>query len=155
MNKYEENLSVIGKMFDLTEFSANVLLDELFPDRSKYLLGFYEGQYQLKSGGSLTDRQGRIVSAIRAKGGLSKAYLKNVGDALGAGRYTIAVTEGSGSPAFILHSNPAIATALPGVLRDEPITDSCFTLTVTVTGGVSPETELEVLMEKLNQLGQI
>jgi uncharacterized protein YmfQ (DUF2313 family) len=149
MNQFEENLSVIGKQFDLVEYQADVLLNELFAGDSIFLINEYEKQYQLKSDGSLSQRQARVVSAIRAKGGLSRAYLKSVGDALGDGVYTIAVTEGTGGEPFIVHTDPDIATALPGDLRTEPVTDSCFSLTITVTGGTDPETELEVLMEKL------
>ena len=149
MNKFEENLFVIGKLFDRAEYSAEVLLNEMFANTAMFMLEQYEKEYQLKSDGTISKRRARIVAAIRAKGGLSRAYLKSVGDALGDGVYTIAVTEGSGVPGFILHSNPDIATKLPGVLRDEPVTDSCYTLTITVTGGTDPEEDLEALMTKL------
>jgi uncharacterized protein YmfQ (DUF2313 family) len=149
MNKFEENLSVIGKLFDRVEYQADILLNELFANFVTFSLDKYEKEYQLKSDGSLSKRRARAVSAIRSKGGLSKAYLKSVGDALGDGVYTIAVTEGSGKPPFIVHSNSSYATPLPGVLRSEPVTDSCYSLTITVTGGTDPEEDLEALMEEL------
>jgi uncharacterized protein YmfQ (DUF2313 family) len=149
MNKFEENLYVIGKNLDLAYYYGKVLLSEIFPHTSSYILDKYEQEYGLKSEGGTTQRRQRVLSAIRKKGGLSKAYLESVGNTLGEGRYTISIAPGSGEPPFVVHTNSPPGTKIPAAIRSVPVSDSIFFLDITVTGGNNPETELESMMEEI------
>jgi uncharacterized protein YmfQ (DUF2313 family) len=80
MNKIQENFAVIGKHLDMAEDAADELLLNLFPDVTIDFLADYERVYNLVSTGTSQQRQNRILSAMRQRGGLSKAYFENIGN---------------------------------------------------------------------------
>lgn len=155
MNKLKEYFKITGKHLDIVEENISWLLEQLFPDKTSILLDEFEKAYNLKSDGTTTERQNRIISAIRAKGLLTKAYYEGIGNTLGSGNYTVSIAEGTGSIGFIIHtyspntSPKGPATLLPGMLEDAPFTGSPYYITVTVTGSAGPETELENLYARL------
>lgn len=156
MNKLDENLFVIGRHLDLCENSAITLLREIFPDDTTetYILEQYERVYNLKSSGTTAERRNRIISAMRARGYLTKQYFEDIGNALGSGDYTVSISEGSDAIGFIIHtyspntSPQGPATLLPGELYNGPFIDSPYKITVTVTGAASAD-ELEAMYERL------
>jgi uncharacterized protein YmfQ (DUF2313 family) len=130
-------------------------LDELFPDTTVDLIASFERVFNLSASGTIPERQQRILAAYRALGGLSIAYLEDLGDVLGNGVYTVVLTEGSDNVPFTIHeysplTHPAgPATLLPGPVYDPPFDNTCYTITVTVTGSAGPENELEKLYSRL------
>jgi uncharacterized protein YmfQ (DUF2313 family) len=155
MNKAEENLFVIGKNLDIVKFWAGEMYLDLHAQTCKYVLDHYEKMYKIRSEGSVSTRRNRIKSAMRARGGLGKTYFEALGNTLGDGRYTVVITEGIGALPFITHTYSTQttptgpATLLPGAVRQQPVNDTCYTLTATITGGSSPEKDLESMYDKL------
>jgi len=154
MNKMQENFAVIGEHLDMTEDAADELLVNLFPDVTVDFLEEYEKEYNLVSTGTNQQRQNRILSAMRQRGGLSKAYFENIGNVLGAGQYTVVITEGSGVFPFIVapyssNTSPTgTATLIPGEVTSGNGLDTCYHITCTVTG-VASAPELEKLYLRL------
>lgn len=149
MNVLDENLFIFGKHLDQAEDDGDLFLEEIFPDTTDTLLDNYEKVFNLSPVGLTTpQRRSQIISAMRARGGLSKAYFEGIGDALGNGSFTVVVTEGSDNIPFVVHSNSSLATLLPGRVYDGPFTDSPYNLTATVTG-VALSNELEALFNRL------
>jgi uncharacterized protein YmfQ (DUF2313 family) len=155
VNKLKENLHVIGKHLDLVEDNIKWLLEEVFPDKTALLLGEFERLYNLANTGTITVRQNRIISAMRARGGLSKAYFEGIGNTLGSGNYTVSLAEGTDSIGFRIHqysrntSPKGPGTIIPGLVTSPPFTDNPFCITATITGSADPETELENLYNRL------
>ena len=155
MNKLRENFEVIGKHLDECEDSASLLLEELFPDETNLLLEDYERNYNLSNAGDVATRRNRIITAMRARGKLNKAYFEGLGNKLGDGSYTVSIAEGTDNIGFIIHtyskntSPKGPATVLPGILEDPPFDDNPYNITVTVTGVAGPETDLEKLYDRL------
>lgn len=149
-----ENFYVMGKYLDETEDSGTLLIDDLFPDVTEFFLEDYERIYKLDSEGTDADRRSKIIAAHRARGGLSKEYFEALGDTFGGGNYTVVLTEGTGTPGFIVHEfssttvPPGPATLLPGQISDS-YASSFWEITVTVTGSSGPETNLENLFNRL------
>ena len=154
MNKAEENFFVMGKALDIAKFWTSELLIDMHPSTCKYILSYYEKMYQLRSSGSTSTRRYRILAAMRARGGLTKSYLEGVGNLLGTNRYTVTITEGTGALPFILHAYSKLthpagpATLLPNPMRSTTASNTCYTLTATVTG-VQYDEELETLFNRL------
>jgi uncharacterized protein YmfQ (DUF2313 family) len=150
------NYEVSGHYLDICEDNGGVLLNELFSDTANLLLPYYETTYDLvvDPADSVTIRQNRIVAAMRARGGLSKAYFEGLGNALGDGEYTVSIAEGSGSIGFIvatysIYTSPqGPATIIPGLVTSGPFDESHYMITVTVTG-VASAPELEIMYERL------
>jgi len=149
---FVENFEVSGHYLDLCEDSGAYLLDELFPDttQSDTILSWFETTYNLtvELGDSIETRQNRIIAAMRARGGLSKQYFEDLGNKLGDGDYTVSIAEGSGTIGFIVatYSKNTIptgaATVLPGAIYSAPFGQSCYLITVTVTGtAAAPDLE--------------
>jgi uncharacterized protein YmfQ (DUF2313 family) len=152
-----ENMMVIGSHLDATEDYATYLLAQMFPDtvNEEDILLSFERIYNLSSEGNNAKRRNRIVSAHRQRGGLSKAYFEDIGNKLGDGTYTVAITEGTDNFPFIIHtysptSSPAgPATLLPGLLYSSPFTDTPYYITVTIVGSAGPEEDLEAMYDRL------
>lgn len=152
---YRQNLQVIGENLDSCENNASTLLEECFPDTTVELITYFERVYQTLNTGTLAARRARVIAAIQARGGLTKTYFETLGNALGAGVYTVVITPGTGNLPFVVHeysphSSPAgPATELPGAVYDPPFGQSPYQYTVTVTGSAGPELPLEVLLNRL------
>jgi len=153
-----QNFAVIGKNLDICEDLAKTLLSELFPETSIYLLEYFERLFDLKSDGDLEARRNKVIAAHRQRGGLNKLYFENIGNVMGdraIDPYTVSIAEGVDPNPFIIHTYSPIssptgpATLLPGLLYDPPFADSCYNITVTVTGVSGPENELEDLYNKI------
>lgn len=153
---FQENYEVSGHHLDLCEESDWKLLKELFADTAELLLPLYEETYGLVVDPSDSDlnRQNRILVAMRSKGGLSLIHLQALGNTLGDGDYTVVLTEGTDAIGFIVatyskNTSPkGPATVLPGPLYDEPLSDSPYSITATVTG-VALAPGLERLYKRL------
>ena len=154
MNKLRENFAVIGKNLDMCEDGITQLLVNLFADVTVDFLTDYERVYNLASSGTTAQRQNRIISAMRQRGGLSKAYFENIGNKLGDGFYTVVITEGTGGFPFTVapysptSSPTGVATLIPGEVNNNTGDGSYYHITVTVTGSAS-EPELEKLYNRL------
>lgn len=154
MNKFRENLFVIGKHLDRTEDDSTWLMNDLFPDETNEFLSDYERVYRLSSEGDVATRRNRILSAMRQRGGLSKEYFEAIGNKLGDGSYTVTMAEGTDPLGFVIaiysiYTSPqGPATPLPGILRDLPTGNNFYVITVTVTGAASAD-DLEVLFNRL------
>lgn len=153
---FVDDYEVSGRYLDFCEDSGNVLLDEIFADTAEQLLSFFEETYNLvvDPGDSVETRRNRIVAAMRARGGLNKAYFEAIGNKMGDGDYTVSLAEGTGSIGFIVdtyskYSSPqGAATVLPGQITAPPYDESCYLITVTVTGAISAP-DLENLFARL------
>ncbi len=149
MNVLDENLYIFGKHMDIMEENGELFNEEIFPDETDTLLEEYESVYNLSRAGLTTDeRRNQIISAMRARGGLSKDYFETVGNAMGSGEYTVSIAEGSDAIGFMVHTSSPPATQLPGQLYDSPFVDNPYNITVTVTG-VAAAPNLEALFNRL------
>lgn len=154
MRILRENYSVQGKYLDNVEDSANLFLVEMFPDTTTLLLSDYERVYDLDNSGTIAVRRQRVLTAMRAQGGLSKTYFEGLGNTLGQGSYTVSISEGTDNIGFIVAeysdftSPKGPATSLPGLIEPEPYGDGPHNITVTVTG-VASAPELEKLYDRL------
>ena len=152
---YRQNLEVIGQNLDEKETVAATLLDECFPDETTELITWFERVYQTDPSGTLAARRAEVIAAIRNRGGLSESYLEGLGNALGGGVYTVAITQGThGLPFTVYEYGPSSspqgpATELPGAVYEPPFTDTAYNYTVTVTGSAGPETRLEILLNRV------
>ena len=80
-NVLVSNLKIAGDSFDRTEDDIKDFLNtEMWPDTTTLLLESYERAYGLPSTGSTVERRGRVISAIRNTGGLSKQYIEDLQD---------------------------------------------------------------------------
>ena len=154
-NPVKQLFKLAGKVFDDIEQSGKDLLVDIFPDTTTNLLGDYERVYALKSTGTTAERRARIITAIRAQGGLSKSYFEGLGNTLGDGVFTVAITEGNDS-GFIVHkwsqnTSPKGSGTLLGGALYEAVDDNPYRPTVTVTGTITEaqKTELEKLFDRL------
>jgi uncharacterized protein YmfQ (DUF2313 family) len=150
-----QNLSIMGSHLDDTEDNATLLKKDLFPDDSSHLLSDYERVFQLSGVGTVSERQSKVVSAHRARGGLSKAYFEGLGNTMGGGDYTVNITEGTGGAGFIIHEHSSLssptgpATILPGQLYTTDTTGTFYNITCTVVGDAGPIPELEDMYNRL------
>ena len=151
-----ENYEVMGRHLDYCEDSGNAFLVDIFPDTSTDLLESYETTFNLPvlPSDSIETRRNRIITAMRVRGKLNKAYFEALGNKLGDGDYTVSLAEGTGNIGFIVdtystQSSPAgAATVLPGQVSAPPYDESCYLITVTVTGAASAP-DLEKLFDRL------
>jgi len=149
-----ENFLVIGHHLDIAEDASTELLTNLFADVTIDFLADYERVYNLKSTGTDAVRRNRIISAMRARGGLSKAYFESIGNKLGEGTYTVVLTEGSAYfPFIVAPTGPDDTPKGPATLIPDEVTSgagsgTCYEITVTVNGSAS-EPELEKLFARL------
>lgn len=158
MNKLKEALKITGKHLDIVEDNINWLLRELFPDKTTILLGEFERVYQLVGTGTIEERQTRIISSIRARGGLTKTYFEGLFNTLGYGRYTVSIAEGTDNIGLRVHQysrltspqGPAsIIDGTTSLVSSPPYADTPYCITTTVTGVAGPEAELETLFNRL------
>ena len=153
-SKLQEHFSVVGRSFDRVEESANILLREIFPDTSTSLIEGWERVFNLINTGTLDDRRNRIISAMRQRGGVTKKYFEDIGNAQGGSVYNVVLTEGTDAHPFIVapyssNTSPqGPATLIPGQVTQGPYTDTPFVVTVIVTG-VASAPDLEVLFNRL------
>ncbi|MCK5450244.1 MAG: DUF2313 domain-containing protein [Candidatus Omnitrophica bacterium] len=153
---FVNNFHVMGKFLDYCEDQGALLLDDLFPDTTTLLMESFEETYNLlvAPGDSDTIRRNRIEAAVRARGGLTKAYYESLGNKLGSGIYTVSLAEGTGAIGFVIHqysihtSPQGPGTPLPAPIHNGPFGSSCYLITVTVTGAASAP-ELENMYERL------
>ena len=149
MNVLDENLYIFGKYMDQVEDDGNLLLREIFPDVTNLFLIDYERIFNLSPVDlTVPQRRNQIISAMRQRGGLSKAYFEGIGNALGDGEFAVVLTEGSDNIGFTIHTIESLATALPAKLYDAPFSDGPYNITVTVTG-VSASVKLEAMFNRL------
>lgn len=150
-----ENLNVIGKHLDECEDNGTLLMHDFFLDQCEYLLEDYERVFSLPGTGTDTQRQNKITTGLRARGGLSKQYFEDLGNKQGEGDYTVIITEGTGASGFIVHQYSPLtspmgpATILPGAVYAGPFDASYYVITVTITGIAGPDKELESMYERL------
>jgi len=150
-----ENFYVCGKHLDACENTALDLSVDLYPDDTTSFLGDYERVYRLSGIGSTETRQNRIVTAHRARGGLTEAYYENLGNTLGDGSYTVNFSDGTGGIPFIIHTYSSLssprgpATLLPGQLYEEATGTTPWHLKVDVSGVSGPEQDLEDMLNRL------
>lgn len=155
MNKLKENLKIIGKHFDNVQNDINWALDEVFPDRSIFLIEYHEQMYDIHKEGTIEERRNHVLTAVRARGGLSKTYFEALGNSLGFGRYTVSISEGSDAIGFrvaTLSPNTVPkgpATIIPGLIVSGPFVDGPWNITVLVSGVAGPETDLEETYNRL------
>lgn len=149
-NVLVSNLKIAGDSFDRTEDDIKDFLNtEMWPDTTTLLLESYERAYGLPSTGSTVERRGRVISAIRNTGGLSKQYIEDLANDFAAGAYTVVITEGTGTGGIII-GPPGLGTPLPGVFGNPVDPSERWNFTVTVTGApFSPQPELEALIIKI------
>ena len=153
-NNLEDNFAIIGKHLDIAELASIELLEDLYPDVTNEFMEDYERVYKLINTGTQIQRHDRIVSAMRQRGGLSKAYFESIGNKLGGGIYTVSISQGTGNTGFIIaprsvSSSPAgPATLIPGLITTVTTGDNQYYITVTITGS-SSEPNLEKLYERL------
>lgn len=150
-----ENFYVCGKHLDACENTSLDLSVDLYPDDTTSFLGDYERVYRLSGIGSTETRQNRIVTAHRARGGLTEAYYENLGNTLGDGTYTVNLSDGTGGIPFIIHTYSSLsspqgpATLLPGKLFEEATGTTPWHLRVDVSGVSGPEQDLEDMLNRL------
>ena len=150
-----ENFYVAGKHLDACEDSALDLSVDLFPDDTTSFLEDYERVYELSEIGSDEVRQNRIVTAHRARGGLTAEYFKGLGDTLGDGTYTVELSDGTGNIPFIvaefspISSPQGPATVLPGIVYGAAGSTTPWLIRVDVSGSSGPELDLESTFNRL------
>ena len=155
MNKMRENFQILGKYMDVAEAASLELLLDLYPDVTENFLADYERVYGTSNAGTDTQRKNRVISAMRQRGGLTKEYFEAIGNKMGAGDYTVSISQGTSAIGFIVaplgeyDSPPGPATSIPGEIAPVTASGSPYYITVIVTGTAGPEPELEKLYERL------
>ena len=153
-NVANQNLGVIGKNLDDCEEVGATLLLDLFPDTviTESILTSFERVFDVQPVGDYSARRNNVIAWHRARGGLSKAYFEGLGNTMGLRQvdpFTVTLTSGTGNVPFVIatysptSSPQGPATLLPGMITDPPYTSSVYTITVIISGGSDPETELE------------
>lgn len=153
-NVLRDNLQVIGAAYDDVEERLDEFLNvEMWADTTTVLLPNFEKAYGLSSDGSNSTRRARILAAIRTTGGLTKQYIEDRCNDLGAGSYTVVIIEGTQTIGFIVgYALQPIgqATPLPAILGTPFDQGAKWTFTVQVTGApFTPQPELEALVKKI------
>ena len=89
---FDDDITLEGQELDSAQQNAELLLTEIFPETSVYLLSSWERIYGIypEPGETLQQRQNAVLQAVRARGGLSIAYLVSMAASLG---YTITISE--------------------------------------------------------------
>jgi uncharacterized protein YmfQ (DUF2313 family) len=142
----DDDLTIEGRYLDQvygppTQLGqAQQLLSEFFGDTANLTMSDYERVYNLPSTGSLADRRTAVVTAMRSKGGLNRAYFIGLASSLG---YTITIQEGV--TAFVVASTHPPATLLPAPLFDPSLQ---WVWVVTIIG-VTSAPDLVTLLNRL------
>ena len=73
---FDDDIAIEGAHLDAAAESAAVLLNEIFPDLAYQTLTSWERVYNLipSDGATIQSRRDAVIQAIRARGGLSRAY---------------------------------------------------------------------------------